>query len=136
MCSEGVSPIAILDEETIDHARHIEDILPVALKYGNDILGTHWTLQQDDPMPHVHHLSQQWCKDNFPLYKYLGYIISSKLDWGKLIKDIECKVRKRIALIESFNLFECPSPSLRKALFYSYIRPLFTWSYLLFTRRQ
>ncbi|CAF5209814.1 unnamed protein product, partial [Rotaria magnacalcarata] len=59
-------------------------------------------------------------------YKYLGYIISSKLGWGKLLKDVECKVRKRISLIKSFKLFGCSSPSLRKALFYSHVLPLFT----------
>ncbi|CAF4209566.1 unnamed protein product, partial [Rotaria magnacalcarata] len=44
-----------------------------------------------------------------PGYKYLGYIISSRLGWGKLLKDVQCKV------------------SLRKALFYSHVLPLFTW---------
>ncbi|CAM4785109.1 unnamed protein product [Rotaria magnacalcarata] len=28
-----------------------------------------------------------------PEYKYLGYIISSRLGWGKLLKDVQCKVR-------------------------------------------
>ncbi|CAF2132682.1 unnamed protein product [Rotaria magnacalcarata] len=28
-----------------------------------------------------------------PGYKYLGYIISSRLGWGKLLKDVQCKVR-------------------------------------------
>ena len=65
VCSKGVSPIVIFDEGTIDHARYIGEVLPVALKYGNDILGTYWTFQQDSAMPHVHHLTQQWCKDNF-----------------------------------------------------------------------
>ena len=71
-------------------------------------------------------------------YKYLGYIISSKLSWEKLMKDTESKVRKRIALTKSFNLFGCFSPSLRKSLFYSYVLPLFTWLHIiypLFTRR-
>ncbi|CAF4410635.1 unnamed protein product, partial [Rotaria magnacalcarata] len=45
-----------------------------------------------------------------PGYKYLGYIISSRLGWGKLLKDVQCKV------------------SLRKALFYSHVLPLFTWN--------
>ena len=65
VCSKGVSPIVIFDEGTIDHARYIREVLPVALKYGNDILGTYWTFQQDGAMPHVH---QQWCKDNFPSF--------------------------------------------------------------------
>ena len=55
VCSKGVSPIVIFDEGTIDHARYIEEVLPVSLKYGNDILGTYRTFQQDGAMPHVHH---------------------------------------------------------------------------------
>ena len=72
-------------------------------------------------------------------YKYLGYIISTRVGWGKLIKNLECKVRKRVALIKSFRLFGCSSPQLRKALFYSHVLPLFTWIYPiypLFTRKQ
>ena len=68
VCSKGMSPIVIFDEGTIDHARYIREVLPVALKYENDILGTYWTFQQDGAMPHVHHLTQQWCKDNFPSF--------------------------------------------------------------------
>jgi hypothetical protein len=72
-------------------------------------------------------------------YKYLGYVISSKLGWGKLIKQTEAKVRKRISLIKSFKLFGCSSVNLRKALFYSYVLPIFTWIYPIFpllTRKQ
>jgi hypothetical protein len=72
-------------------------------------------------------------------YKYLGYIISSRLRWGKLLKNTESKVRKRIALIKSFKLFGCSSPSLRKSLFCSHVLPLFSWIYPvypLFTRKQ
>ena len=68
VCSKEVSPVVIFDEGTIDHARYIREVLPVALKYGNDIVGTYWTFQQDGAMPHVHHLTQQWCKDNFPSF--------------------------------------------------------------------
>ena len=68
VCSKRVSPIVIFDEGTIDHARYIREVLPVALKYGNDILGTYWTFQQDGAMPHAHHLTQQWCKDSFPSF--------------------------------------------------------------------
>ena len=68
VCSKGVSPIVIFVEGTIGHAQYIREVLPVALKYGNDILRTYWTFQQDGAMPHVHHLTQQWCKDNFPSF--------------------------------------------------------------------
>ncbi|CAF4733978.1 unnamed protein product [Rotaria socialis] len=63
-----------------------------------------------------------------PEYKYLGYIISSRLGWVKLLKNVQCKIRKRISLIKSFKLFGCSFPSLRKTLFYSHILPLFTWT--------
>ena len=59
VCSKGVSPIVIFDEGTIDHARCIREVLPVTLKYGNDILGSYWTFQQDGAMPYVHYLTQQ-----------------------------------------------------------------------------
>ena len=59
---------SFFDEGTIDHAQYIREVLPVALKYRNEILGSYWTFQQDGAMPHVHHLTQQWCKDNFPSF--------------------------------------------------------------------
>ena len=34
VCSKGVSPMVIFDEGTVDHARYIREVLPVALKYG------------------------------------------------------------------------------------------------------
>lgn len=54
VCSKGVSPIVIFYEGTIDHARYIREVLPVALKYGKDILGTCWTFQQGGAKPHIH----------------------------------------------------------------------------------
>ena len=60
--------IVIFDDGTIDHVRYIREVLPAALKYGNDILRTYWTFQQDGAMAHVHYLRQQLCKDNFPSF--------------------------------------------------------------------
>ena len=56
-----------------------------------------------------------------PDFKYLGYIISSKLGWGKLLKSTIIKVRQRVFLIKFYRLFECTSPLLRKALFSSFV---------------
>jgi hypothetical protein len=67
-CSKGVTPLVILDEGTVDHARYIKEVLPVALKYGNKIFGNDWTFQQDGAKPHTHHLTQEWCNDNFPAF--------------------------------------------------------------------
>ena len=66
VCSKGVSPLVIFDEDTVDHARYIKEVLPVALKHGNYVFGNDWTFQQDGAKPHIHQLTQQWCHDNFP----------------------------------------------------------------------
>ena len=47
LCSSGLTPLIILDEGTMDHQRDIDEILPVALNYGNDGFGDNWTFQQD-----------------------------------------------------------------------------------------
>ena len=55
----------IFKEEMIDHDRYFREILPVALKYGNQIRASHWTCEQDGARPHIHHPTQQWCEKNF-----------------------------------------------------------------------
>ena len=45
----------------------------MTLKYGNNSLGTYWTFQPDGAMPHIHRLTQQWHKDNFPLFMDKDY---------------------------------------------------------------
>ena len=37
VCSEGITPLVILDEGTVDHTVYIEKVFPVALKYGNQV---------------------------------------------------------------------------------------------------
>ena len=58
-CSKGLTPLVILDKGTVNHGRYIEDVLPVALKYGNDIFGDDWTFQHDGATAHTHALTQQ-----------------------------------------------------------------------------
>jgi hypothetical protein len=65
-------------------------------------------------------------------YKYLGYLISSKLGWGKFLKFMKIKIINRISLIKSFRIFGCSSPHLRKTLFLSFVLPFFTWIYPIF----
>ena len=38
-CSEGVSPLVIFEEGTVDHERYIQEVLLVVLKFGNDMFG-------------------------------------------------------------------------------------------------
>ncbi|CAF3424799.1 unnamed protein product [Rotaria socialis] len=66
VCSEGVTPLVILDTGAVNHQRYIDEVLPVALKYGNNVFGDDLTFQQDGAKPHTHKLSQKWCNDHFP----------------------------------------------------------------------
>ena len=67
-CSKGITPLVIFENGTLDHARYIEEVLPVALKYANKTFGNDWTFQQDGAKPHIHHLTQEWCRKNFPAF--------------------------------------------------------------------
>ena len=66
--SKGVSPLVIFESDTLDHDRYIKEVLPVALKYGNDMFGDDWTFQQDGAKPHIHEKSQEWCAKNCPSF--------------------------------------------------------------------
>lgn len=68
VCSKGVSPIVIFEKGTLDHDRYIRQVLPVALRYGNQVFGSQWTFQQDGAMPHTHRETQEWCATNFPSF--------------------------------------------------------------------
>ncbi|CAF2098052.1 unnamed protein product [Rotaria magnacalcarata] len=65
-CSKGVSLLVIFENGTIDHERYIQEVLPVALKFGNDMLGDNWTFQQDGGRPHIHRKTQDWCRTHLP----------------------------------------------------------------------
>ena len=39
VCSKGLSPLVIFENRTVDHNRFINEVLPVALKYGDSIFG-------------------------------------------------------------------------------------------------
>ena len=40
VCSKDVTPLVTLDEGTVDYTVYIEKVLPVALKYGNQVFGS------------------------------------------------------------------------------------------------
>jgi len=66
VCGEGLTAPVIMEDGTMDAERYIDEVLPIALKSGNKMLGNNWTYQQDGARPHTHHLSQKWCADHFP----------------------------------------------------------------------
>ena len=39
VCSKSVSPLVIFESDTLDHDRYMKEVLPIALKYGNDMFG-------------------------------------------------------------------------------------------------
>ena len=54
VCSKGVSPLVIFENDTVNHERYINEALSVALKYGRKTFGDNWTFQQDNATPHTH----------------------------------------------------------------------------------
>lgn len=64
-CCKGISPLIILEEGTVDHARCIDEVLHLVLKYGNETSEDEWSFQQDVTKPHIYYLTQEWCRNNF-----------------------------------------------------------------------
>ena len=46
----------------------MKQVLPVALKYSNNMFEDDWTFQQDGTRPHIHENSQEWYTKNFPSF--------------------------------------------------------------------
>ena len=65
VCSKDVSPLVFFESDSLDYDRYIKEVLPVALKYGNDIFGDDWILQQDSTKPHIDGKSQECCVKYF-----------------------------------------------------------------------
>ena len=111
-CSKGITPLVILDEDTVDHTVYIRKVLPVALKYVNGTFGCDWVFQKDGATPHSHHSTQQWCRDNFPSFidndcwppnspdlNPLDYSI-----WDELVNTINWnKVKSKTTLIQQLR---------------------------------
>ena len=58
-CSKGLSPLVIFENETVDHNRYINEVLSVALKYGNCIFENDWTFQHDGATLHFHEKTEE-----------------------------------------------------------------------------
>ena len=67
-CPKRLTPLVIFENRTVDHNCYINEVLPVALKYGNSIFGNDWTFQQDGAKPHFHEKTQEWYPNNFPSF--------------------------------------------------------------------
>ena len=58
-CFRGITPLVIFNEGTVDHAVYIEKVLPVGLKYGNEVLSSDWIFRQDAARLQSHYLIRQ-----------------------------------------------------------------------------
>ena len=52
----------------MDDQRYIDEVLAIALKCDNKMLGNNWTYQQDGARWYTHHLSQKCYADHFPAF--------------------------------------------------------------------
>ena len=46
-CAKALTTAVIFENETINVEVYINEVLPIALKCGNKMLGSNWTYQQD-----------------------------------------------------------------------------------------
>ncbi|CAF2089292.1 unnamed protein product, partial [Rotaria magnacalcarata] len=51
VCSERLSVPMLFEDGSMDAQRYIDEVLPIALECGNEMLGEHWTYQQDGARP-------------------------------------------------------------------------------------
>ena len=111
-CSMGLTPLIILDEGTMDHRRYIDEILPVALKYGNEGFGDNWTFQQDGAKPHTRASTQEWCRMNFPSFIDKDHWPPNSPDlnpldysiWDEFVQQINwAKVKSKKTLIDELK---------------------------------
>ncbi len=68
VCAQGLTVLVIFEDGTMDAHRYINEVLPIALKFGNKMLGSNWTYQQDGPRPYTHYLRQKWYGDHFSAF--------------------------------------------------------------------
>ena len=45
ICSKGLSPLVIIENNKLNSNQYIQKILPVAVKFGNNHFGNDWTFQ-------------------------------------------------------------------------------------------
>ena len=87
----------------MDAERYINDVLLIALKSRNRMLGDSWTYQQDGAKPHLRQLVDKRCADNFlsfiskdcwpsnspdlfPLDYGLWNELAKSINWNKITK--------------------------------------------------
>ena len=73
VCYQGIARPVIIENDSINADRHIEEILPIALEDGKKLLGNNFTFQQDGAAPHKDGKTQSWCQQHFPDFWRYGH---------------------------------------------------------------
>ena len=73
VCSKGVFPLVIFKDGTMDYDQCIKEVLPVVLKFADDMFGTGSTFQLDNAKSHIHVQSQERCAKHFPCFIDKGH---------------------------------------------------------------
>ena len=58
-CAKGFTTSVIFVNETINAKVYINEILPIALKCGDKMVGSNWTSRQDSARSYTHNLTQE-----------------------------------------------------------------------------
>jgi len=104
-CSKnGVSKVVFLESGTVNQDTYINEVLPVAKKFGNKQFGNDWWFQQDGARAHTAARSQNWCRENLPNFiekdrwpanspdlNPLDYSIWNEIVQGMNWDKVECK---------------------------------------------
>lgn len=65
--SRSATSLVIVDPGNIDHVQYIDDALLVTFINGHITGGVHGIPQKGSVKPHMDHLIQKWCPDNFAI---------------------------------------------------------------------
>ena len=121
---ERLEAYSILAVQPINYSKTVAMFSARAINYPN-------------PMPALRCGGQsiEWT----PSFKYLGYVLTTKLGWGRIIGMTKLRIRQQTSLIGLLKFSGSSSPALRRALFSSFALPFFTWLFALlplFTNAQ
>ena len=76
------------------------------------MFGDDWTFQQDEATSHTHHLTQQWCHDNFPAFIDKNHWPPNNPDlnpldysiWDELVHQMKWnRIKSKLTLIQELK---------------------------------
>jgi hypothetical protein len=136
-CVNGVSKVVFLESGTVNQEKYINEVLPVARKFGNTHFGNDWWFQQDGARAHTAAASQNWCKDNLPNFvekdrwpanspdlNPLDYSVWNEIVQGMNWDNVECKESLKREILRSVRKIRAQVVLDSCSSFYTRIRRL------------